>query len=294
MNKSRMVVLLIVTMAIWGGTFVVGRVMSQSIEPMALAFWRFVVASVVLFVLMLRRDGKIAVPQGKAWLWAASLGLTGVAAYNLFFFAGLKIIPSSRAALLVALNPIMVAVFGAIFLRQRLSVIRWLGVLLSLFGAVTVISHAEYSKMLADGIGHGEWLILGCCFSWVAYTLFGKGAVASLGSLPATAWASVIGCVVLGVVATFSGVDLNPIAITPPQWGGIVYLGALATAAGFVWYNNGIRDLGAARTIVFTNFVPVFAVLSSVLFLGEQLSWPTIFGGLLVIAGVTLTNVQGR
>lgn len=61
-----------------------------------------------------------------------------------------------------------------------------------------------------------------------------------------------------------------------------------------MWYSQGIRALGPARTAVFTNLVPVFGVLLSVVLLGESLTRSMLAGGVLVIAGVMLTNRVGR
>jgi drug/metabolite transporter (DMT)-like permease len=280
---------LVVTMAIWGGTFIVGRVLAQAMPPLSIAFWRFVAATATLF-LLLWRSGGLAWPTRKQWQWAAALGSTGVFAYNVFFFAGLSLIPASRAALLVALNPIMVAIVSAVLLGQALGPRRWLGVACSLFGAVTVISHGDYAGVLRQGVGHGEMLILGCCVSWVAYTLCGRQAMHYLSSLQATAWAALLGCVALGLTAALRGELTSPLGLTSSQLGGVLYLGVLGTAAAFVWYSDGIKAVGAAKTIVFTNLVPVFAVLASVLVLGESPTLPTLAGGAMVVGGVWLTN----
>lgn len=288
-SANTLYIKLIATMAIWGGTFIVGRVLAQAMPPLSVAFWRFVAASACLFVLLWQRQ-ELVLPSAKQWLWAASLGVTGVYAYNVFFFFGLSAIPASRAALLVALNPILVAVVSAGILRQQLGARRWFGVAVSLVGAVTVISHGDFASILQQGVGHGELLILGCCVSWVAYTLFGRTAMKHLSSLQATAWASLIGCVLLGTTALLRGELNSPLALTASQWLGVFYLGGLATAAGFIWYNDGIKAIGAAKTIVFTNLVPVFAVLASIVLLGESLSLVAMAGGVLVVTGVWLTN----
>ncbi|WP_158228860.1 DMT family transporter [Chitinimonas sp. BJB300] len=281
---------LLVSMAIWGGTFIVGRILAQALPPLSVAFWRFVVATLCLFFLLWRSPASVQMPDRNQWLWALALGLSGVFAYNVFFFFGLARIPASRAALLVALNPIMVALVGALLLRQALGARRWIGVVCSLLGAVTVISHGDFASLWREGIGQGELLILGCCISWVVYTLIGRNAMQHFSSLQATAWAALIGCVLLGLTAALRGELSSPLLLSPAEWGGVFYLGALGTAAAFVWYSDGIKVLGAAKTIVFTNLVPVFAVLSSIVLLGESLSLATFLGGLGVVGGVWLTN----
>ena len=82
-------------------------------------------------------------------------------------------------------------------------------------------------------------------------------------------------------------------AFTFDVWASLLCLGVLGTAVAFVWYCEGIRRLGTARTVVFTNLVPVFGVLPGWLVLGEPLSASLVLGGVLAITGVFLVN-RGR
>jgi len=79
-----------------------------------------------------------------------------------------------------------------------------------------------------------------------------------------------------------------------PMLAAIVYLGAFGTVIGFVWYYEGVQKLGPARTAIFNNLVPVFGVSLSVLIFDEPILISMIIGGILVIAGVSLTNRQVR
>ncbi|MFC4161536.1 DMT family transporter [Chitinimonas lacunae] len=291
-SSARLYGLLVLTMAIWAGTFVVGRVLAQQLPTLSLAFWRFAIAALCLFILLARTPGGLTLPPPRAWPWLLGLALSGVYAYNLLFFAGLAEIPASRAALLVALNPALTALASALLLRHPIGAVRWAGLALSLIGVLTVVSHGDWGQIAAGGVGRGEILIFGCCLSWVSYTLLSRGAMAYLSGLAAIAWAALTGAVLLGLTAAWRTELVWPVGLA--QWGGLGYFGALATAAGFVWYGEGIRVLGPARTIVFSNLVPVFAVLMGVLWLGESLYWSGALGGLLVVAGVALTNLPRR
>ena len=76
--------------------------------------------------------------------------------------------------------------------------------------------------------------------------------------------------------------------------GSILYLGAGGTALAFVWYARGVKTLGPARTAVFNNLVPVFGVLAGALLLDEPLAASLLLGGMIAVAGVSLTNWSGR
>ncbi len=108
---------LLLTAVFWGGTFVAGRSLAQHVEPFSAAFFRFAVASVFLVLLSWKIEGPITLIRKRQILAVFFLGLTGVFCYNLFFFKGLKLIEASRAAIIIANNPIFIIRFliGGIF-----------------------------------------------------------------------------------------------------------------------------------------------------------------------------------
>ena len=113
------------------------------------------------------------------------LGLTGIFGYNVFFFLGLQTVTASRASLIVANNPVFIALFATLLLGERMTAGRGAGIFLSLLGAVVVITRGNPVEILQGGIGVGELYILGCVASWVAYSLLGKTVMARLSPLAA-------------------------------------------------------------------------------------------------------------
>jgi drug/metabolite transporter (DMT)-like permease len=108
--------------------------------------------------------------------------------------------------------------------------------------------------------------------------------------IAATTYATLWGLLLLLIGASTEIADMDWGVLSWQVWASIIYLGAFGTAVGFVWYYEGVQTLGAARTAVFNNLVPVFGVTFGALMLGEPILPSMISGGLLVIAGVTLTN----
>jgi drug/metabolite transporter (DMT)-like permease len=274
----------------WGGTFIAGRVLAQSAGPYSGAFLRFAVASVLLVGLMLKLEGRPARPT---WGQAAVLllmGLTGVFAYNVFFLKGLKLIEAGRASIIIANNPIGIALMAAVFFGERLNVLKGAGILVSVAGAIAVITRGEVSAVLSGGFGRGELYILGCVASWVAYSLLGKLVMVRLSPLSAVTLSAAAGTVCLFPAALAEGLPSAggyPLA----AWVSILYLGVFGTVLGFVWYYQGIQRIGPVRAGLFINFVPVFAVLLSVILLGEPLTLSLVAGAALVCTGVYLTTL---
>jgi drug/metabolite transporter (DMT)-like permease len=274
----------------WGGTFVAGRTAVQTMEPISVAFCRYAIATVLLLILTLTIEGGLPRLKRKHILPIVTLGLSGIFAYNFFFFQGLQTIPASRASLIVTTNPTVIALCSALLFGDRLTPLRVLGIACALSGAVTVISNGHPLTLLSDGITQGDLFLIGCVASWVVYTLVGKIVMADLSPFAATTYACLVGTPLFIVPAMREGFLTKIGAIAPVAWFSVVYLAVLGTVVAFCWYYEGLRAIGPARASIFINLVPVVAVLFGVLLLNEPLTPALIIGGLLVVFGVFLTN----
>lgn len=281
---------LILTMAFWGGTFIAARIAVQTMEPFAAAFCRFAIASLCLVALTLRLEGTFPRLKSRQLPFLILLGLSGIFAYNAFFFLGLQTVPASRAALIVATNPVFIAIFSALLLKEPLTRLKVLGIALSLTGVTLVISGGDPAALLAGNSGRGDLYILGCVLSWSVYTLVGKRVMGELSPLVATTYACLFGTLALFSVAMVQGLVTDWTTFAPAAWLSVAYLGVFGTAAGFNWYYEGVLAIGSAKASVFINLVPVFAIALAVLLLGESITLPLVLGGALVISGVYLTN----
>lgn len=281
---------LFLTAVLWGGTFVAGRIVAQEVEPAAGSFLRFAVASLLLVAMIWQVEGRLPIPSRKQMIPLLLLGMTGVAAYNIFFFLGLKIIPASRASLIVATNPVFIALGSALLFKDRLTSRRIAGIALCLTGAVIVISRGDIMALLSQGVGTGETFILGCIVSWVSYSLIGRGVLKEISPLVAVAYACLIGTIILAVPAVLEGMIPALTGYSLTSWLGILFLGILGTVVAFIWYYEGIKALGPTRAAVFINFVPVSGVLLGWLLLDETINISLVLGALLVIGGAWLTN----
>jgi drug/metabolite transporter (DMT)-like permease len=283
---------LLLTAVFWGGTFIAGRAIAGSVEPFSAAFLRFAIASVLLILLTLRAEGRIPALRRGQILPLILAGMTGVFAYNALFFKGLQFVSASRASLIVAMNPVLITLAAAVFFGDRLNWIKVTGIVLSVFGAVIVISKGNPGEILRQGVGLGELLILGCVLSWVAFSLLGKMVVKGLSPLASISYSSAIGAAGLFLPACSEGMLKNMFSYSAVDWASISYLGIFGTVLGFVWYYEGIKAIGPAKAGQFINFVPISALLLAFLILGEPVTLSLLVGAAFVVSGVYLTNMK--
>lgn len=290
MNRTSAYLKLLLTAIFWGGTFIAGRVVAKNVDPFSAAFLRFAIASVFLLLLTWKIEGKLPALKRGQILPIVLLGMTGIFAYNVFFFSGLKVIEAGRAALIVATIPIFISIFSSFFFKEKLNLIKVAGIFISVSGAVIVITRGNPVEILGGSLGWGELCIFGCVLSWTTYSLIGKAMMNSLSPLVLITYSVVIGAIGLFVPAYFNGVIRNLTHYSATDWVGIIYLAIFGTVIGFVWYYEGIKRIGATKAGLFINFVPISAILLGFFILGETITVSLLIGAVLVCSGVYLTN----
>nr|NIV98574.1 EamA family transporter [Candidatus Saccharibacteria bacterium] len=237
---------LLLTAIFWGGTFVAGRSLAQHVGPFSAAFFRFTVASLFLVFITWRVEGKLALLKMGQVLPVFLLGLTGVFFYNVFFFKGLKLIEAGRAAIIIANNPIFIALLSAAIFKEKLNAIKTTGIIISVTGAILAISKGDLGVILEGNLGWGEFYIFLCVASWVTFSLLGKAVMSGLSPLASVTYSSLTGTLLLFMPAYSEGLA-NCIHYSITDWWNIFYLGFFGTVLGFVWFYEGINHIGPTK-----------------------------------------------
>lgn len=285
---------LILTMLFWGGTFIAGRILADSVPPADAAFLRFAVATISMAILTRLIDGKLTLPPKSQIFRLLLLGFTGVFCYNICFFNGLKYIEAGRASLIIALNPMAITIGAVLLFGERLSLVQTSGLFISLIGAVFVISNGDPSLLFSGGFGFGEAAIVGCVISWASYSIIGRKVLTAMSPLSAVFYSALFGAIMLFLVTLKERTLGVMIGYSIDDWLSLLFLGILGTAVGFSLYYYAIRAIGAARSGVFINLVPLFSILLAWLILGETIKGSVLVGGVILLFGVYLTNRQPK
>jgi len=285
---------LVLVAVFWGGMYTAGRILARLVPHFTAATLRFAVAAVILIALVRAREGGLPRLDRREAALVLALALTGVFFFNLLFFGSLERIGAGRGALIMALNPLGIAVGAWLLFHARMTPVRWAGIALAILGAAVVVSRGELATLAEGAIGLGELLMMGAALCWVAYTLIGRPVMTRMSPLGATAWAAVVGTPLLAACAAFERPWTALAAMPADGWWAVAYLGVFGTVLAFLWFNEGVQRIGPTRAGVFINLVPVFGVAIGAFVLGEVVPASLVLGGVMVIAGVTLANQPAR
>jgi len=272
----------------WSGVFPAVNIVLKSMGLFTSAFLRFGAAAVILLIVLRLREHRLPRPSPREAVLVVVLGLLGITLYNSLFMAGLALVEASRAAVIVPTNPAFTALFAALLLKERFSATRAAGIACCVLGALWVLARGDPRAFLDLNFGTGELILVVCIFMWSAYTLLGRVALSALPPLALTAYVMTAGSIALALPAWLEQDSLA--GATWQAWVALGYLILFGTVLPFLWFNQGVKALGAARAAQFINLVPPIAVAESVLILGEPMTPALYVGAALVVVGLYLTN----
>ncbi len=274
---------------IWSGNFIVARSVIKQIPPVGLAFYRWATASLIMLPLAwnrFRAEKPIILQHKSYFFWTA---LTGVSLFNTFVYIAGHHSPAINLALIgTTTSPVFAIILAAIFLKERIGPLRVLGLLLCLSGIVWLLSQGSWERLKAFHFSAGDgWILLGA-LSFAIYNILVRRKPAGVHPLNFLFTVFTIGTLIILPFYLIELTHANPVDWSTNLVLIILYLGVGASVLAFLCWNMAIARLGAARTALFGNLIPVFSILEAVLILDEQITMVHVLSGALVIAGVVM------
>ncbi len=290
---------------IWGTNYAIVKHAFTEMDPQAFNAIRMVVASSVFVVMMLavRRSGASAPVDAsepgvfytphpmtrRELLLLAALGIVGQSLYQYLFIAGLARTSIANSAVIAAAAPVIIALVSGAVGEERIGRAHWLGAALSLLGIYTVVGPGV--KIGGSSV-RGDLLMLAAMGCWSAYTLGARPLMTRHSPVAVTGISMVVGtlCYVPAVAGHVARLSWR--AVSPLTWVALVYSAVFSLSLSYtIWY-AGVREIGSARTSVYSNLVPIFAMATAIVFVGEPVSVRKMAGAAAVLVGVALTRVR--
>jgi drug/metabolite transporter (DMT)-like permease len=288
-SSSRLPYLLL-TLAVlfWAGNFILGRAVRMEVPPVALAFWRWAVASLLVLgpaLAPLKRDWHTIRRNGPILMLLAG---TGVAAFNTLAYSGLQYTVAINAFLMQTLMPVFIVVFSFLLFRVRINRRQVAGVATCLAGAVVIIVRGNWQVVAALSLNPGDLLVLLAVLCYAAYSVLLRKRP-PIHPLSFVAVTFVAGTVMLLPLYLWESVTIRSLELNRVTLFSIFYVAIFPSIISYLCYNRGVDAIGANRAGLFLYLMPVFGSVMAVGLLGEAFLWFHWVGMVLIAAGLVVS-----
>lgn len=277
-------VLLLCTSLLWGGNFVVGKFLVGHASSMTLTNLRWIIAVVCLIPMVWFREKRI-LPTKQAVLPLFLMGVTGVALFNLFMFWALERTDATNVGLLSTLNPVSIAIFSFLLVKEKIRPLQILAMLISFGGVLVVLSKGDLGHLANLHFNVGDLWMLAAVAMWGIYSVCARWAMQTVTPLMSTLYSGVFG---VALMLPFNLTTFTVQNTTWSFWLSLFYVGVLATVVSMVMWNVGVQKVGATSAGMFLNFNPVFTAILAFFLLGERMTAVQLLGSVIVIVGCYL------
>jgi drug/metabolite transporter (DMT)-like permease len=280
---------------LWSGNFIVARGVIHQVPPVTLAFFRWATATLLLLPFAWRQvvEHFGVLKQNFRYLgWTA---ISGITIFNTLVYVAGHYSPAINLALIgTTSSPVFSTLLAAIFLKEKITAARLAGMLVCFAGILLLLSQGSWQVLSQFRFGTGDLWVLAGAFSFALYTIQVRRKPANIPTLAFLWTVFAIGTLLLFPALVWESESHPPVKWTPGLVGVVLYLGLGTSVIAFMIWNLAIARLGAARTALFGNLIPLFSTIEAVLILGEPVQTIHLLSGALILAGLFIANRQQK
>ncbi|PZE21752.1 DMT family transporter [Paenibacillus xerothermodurans] len=291
MNLRSPYVLLVTATCLWGGNFVVGKVLVTEVPPILLATIRWCIALLALVPFWGRAMWSQRKIMTAHWKTVLFLGLTGVAGFNTLTYVAVQYTGSINASLMNAATPALIILISMAVLRERVSATVIPPILLSIVGVLWIISRGSWQAFTNLTFNAGDLWMVAAVICWSFYSVGMKKAAGKFSANALFFWQIVVAVIVLLPAAVIETVVRQPeLHFSVGLISGLLFIGVLASLVAFTAWNQAIAMIGPSRCAGFLNLIALFSAIFALTFTGERIHLYHLLGAALVLAGVYASN----
>lgn len=276
--------------SIWGGMYVVVKVVVDVVPPLELVWLRYVIAIVALFIIgvVTKQSWRI---KKKDWLVIFLIGLIGNTISIVTQEVGTMLSTAQTGAIITSTTPAFMVLFARVILKEKITVKKAVSILLATVGVGIIVGNAQIDP--AHQLGGLS--LLAAALTWSLMSVLVKRVPEQYSQIAVTGYAILIAIMLLTPVTVGRLAELDFQAMMHPSvWGGLLYLGIVSTACAFLLWNRGLQMLNASSGGLFFFFQPVVGTFLGWLLLGEQIGFSFWIGTLFIFAGILLVIRENK
>ncbi len=292
MSTQRVYILLALCVLFWSANFIIGRYIGSDVEPLELAFFRWIFVVILLIPSFFIIDIKKVISIFKKnFILLSFLSLLGITLFNTLLYIALQTTTATNALLINSIVPILILVLSFFILKTRISKMQTFGILLSTFGVVFLVLKGNILNIFTIEFTTGDMWVLSSSLAWATYSVVVKFKPKELTHLELFVTVVYVGTFLFLIPwYLYQGYTLErEVNILKNNWHFFVYVSVFPSLLSYYFWHNGIHRIGAEKTGQFTHLMPIFGSIQAFLFLGETLKYYHIIGAIFIAIGIYLS-----
>lgn len=259
------------------------------IEPFTFAFFRFMISSLVLFLLVQLQKHKNKIEKSD-YLKIIGLGAIIIPFNQTLYLWGQSMTAAGHGALLFATTPIWIFVAAMIHLKERPSIRRAIGIVVAIAGVFIIMTTGAVT--IGTEYLWGDFIILIAVLAWAYYTILGKKLVQKYGAIRITAYALVSGSAMYFPFGLYRATGFDYSGIPVGAWLSVLYMAVGTSVITYVLWYWVLKYMEASRIAVYHNMQPLIAAVVAFVWLDEPIGWAFVVGGLVCLLGVIVAETD--
>ena len=289
------VIKVLLTVSFWGASFVATKVALRDVMPIVVITLRFAVGVVILFAALYRRRQRILIASGD-WPILLVLGFNGIWLHQLLQSTGLaEGASATNTGWYVATTPIFTAILASLVLKEKLGLVRVIGIGLATLGVLLVVSKGQVGAAIAQGlpVTVGDYLALASSPNWAIFSVSSKPVLKRYSPTVMMTVVMTLGWLML-LPLFFATGGLDQIGrLTPAGWAGVLFLGVACSGLAYIFWYDALHEADASGVSAFLYIEPIVTVIVASIVLDEQIVPATVIGGVIILSGVWLVSRRG-
>ncbi len=281
--------LMALTTAFWGGSFVAGKIALREFPPMTLTFFRFLIATAIILPYMWVKDD-VKVPKRRDVPLLFGLGILGVSGYFACQFTSLMYTSAANSSTINALNPLTSSVIAVYLTDERLSAWKVGLIFLALSGVLLTVTGGDIGVLLNLSFNKGDLIMLVAMVFFSFYGVYSRRATRLYSPLLVTGYVFLFGLIQITPLMLMENVLDDVLSYSFEAWASIVFMAICSSVLGYLIQQITIKKLGVNKTSLFINLVPLFAILFAYLILGDSVTIINLASAAIIISAVFLNS----
>lgn len=282
--------LLTLTPLFWAGNWIVGRGLSADIPPMAMTFFRWLFALLILAPFALRHVRRDWPTLRANWKTMVVLGTIGVGTHNGLAYLGLNYTTATNGVILNSFIPVMIVTLSWLFLRERMTSMQIFGVGISLLGVFAILTQGSIATVVALRLNVGDLFVILSMALWAVYTILLRHRPPGLHSLSFLFVVVAVGVLCVAPLWLAEMGFGHHLVWTWTNFAALFSVALFSSVLAYIFWNHGVEAVGANVAGLFVHLMPAFGVVLAWLFLDEGIAGFHLAGIALILAGIWLTT----